>query len=147
VSESRVGGAELDAAGVEALKELAELAVALKKSGLLGMAKQFLDKSEDMLDLMQNDTGLLRLVAVAAAILEAARRVDPGRVYAIQTNTEKAFTCLLEGLGSADPAKSKPRGLTGLMGALRDPDVQKGLGFIIDLAKALGGCLNRQAQG
>ncbi len=135
--------AGLDAASLEALRELAELAAELKKTGLLGMLREFVAKQEELLALFQNDVGLLRLVSLLAAVLEAARTVDGGQVAAIQSNTEKMVGCLLGSLASVDPAKAKPRGLTGLMGALRDPDVQKGLGFIMDLAKALGGCLNK----
>ncbi len=135
--------AGLDAASLEALRELAELAAELKKTGLLGMLKEFVSKQEELLELFENDVGLLRLVSLLAAVLEAARNVDGSQVAAIQSNTEKMVGCLLGSLASVDPAKAKPRGLTGLMGALRDPDVQKGLGFIMDLAKALGGCLNK----
>ena len=39
--------------------------------------------------------------------------------------------------------KEEKLGLTGLFGKLRDPDVQRGLGLVMNLLKALGGCSTR----
>jgi uncharacterized protein YjgD (DUF1641 family) len=46
--------------------------------------------------------------------------------------------CLTYALAAADDAK--PVGLFGMLSALRDPDVQKGLGFLIAVLKKLGSC-------
>ena len=101
----------------EALKELLELAVKLKKSGLLNIAE---------------------------AVLNAAEKIDETQLQKIKKNTEESMFCLFNTLSSTEPSRAeKVKGIFGLMGALRDPDVQKGLGFIIALAKNLGGCLNK----
>jgi uncharacterized protein YjgD (DUF1641 family) len=44
--------------------------------------------------------------------------------------------CLTYALAAAEDAK--PVGLFGLLSALRDPEVQKGLGFLIAVLKKLG---------
>jgi uncharacterized protein YjgD (DUF1641 family) len=46
--------------------------------------------------------------------------------------------CLIYDLAAAEDAK--PVGLFGLLSALRDPEVQKGLGFLIAVLKKLGSC-------
>jgi len=38
----------------------------------------------------------------------------------------------------------KPIGLMGLLAALRDPDVQRGLGYLVSLLKQLGKCMEKR---
>lgn len=38
----------------------------------------------------------------------------------------------------------KPIGLMGLLAAPRDPDVQRGLGYLVSLLKQLGKCLEKK---
>jgi len=130
----------------EALKELLEVAVELKKTGVLGMLKEFLADSEGFMTSIQNDPSIFRLVSLVGAIVEAARKLDGAQIAGLKKNTENTVYCLFNSLSSTEPEKAEKVGMLGLMGALRDPDVQKGLGFIIALAKNLGGCLNRGAE-
>ena len=132
-----------DEVEVQALKDLIEVAVELKKTGLLGMMKEFLADTEDLMASVANDTSNFRLIALLGALMEAARRLDGAQIASIKKTTEDASYCLLNSLAEVDPAKAEPKGMMGMMSALRDPDVQKGLGFLIALAKSLGGCLNR----
>jgi len=131
-------------AEIQALKDLMDLAVQLKKSGLLGMLKTILEDTEGAMAGMQADTSLLRLGVLIGALFEASRRLDGGQIASLKMNTEDAAYCLLNSLAATNPAKAEPKGMFGLLGALRDPDVQKGLGFIIALAKNLGGCMNKK---
>lgn len=50
--------------------------------------------------------------------------------------------CLTNAIAMADA--SKPIGLMGLLTALRDPEVQKGLGYFVSLLKHLGSCLTQK---
>jgi len=132
----------------QALKELVEVAVKLKESGLLGMLKDVVSDSEGAFAAILSDPSTFRLAALIGAVLEAGRRLDGSRVPGLKNCVENAVYCLLEGMANTDPAKAEPKGLMALMGALRDPDVQKGLGFLIALAKNLGACLRRlETQG
>jgi len=133
----------LDEEEAQALKELVEVAVELKKTGLLGMLKDLLSDSEGAFSAILVDPSTFRLLALIAAVLEASRRIDGSQVAGVKNCVENAFYCLLDGMAKTDPAKAERRGLTGLMSALRDPDVQKGLGFVMALAKNLGACLRR----
>jgi len=132
-----------DEVEVQALKDLIEVAVELKKTGLLGMLKDFLSDTEDFMSSFANDRSTFRLVALLGALLEAARRLDGAQIASIKKTTEDASYCLLNSLAEVDPAKAEPKGMMGAMSALRDPDVQKGLGFLLALAKSVGGCLNK----
>ena len=132
---------------VQALKELLEVAVKLKKTGILGMLNSFLSEYEEALAGLQADTSLLRLGILIGAVMEASRRLEPSKTPSLKMNVEDAAYCLFDTLATTDPAKAEKKGLTGLMGALRDPDVQKGLGFILAIAKNLGACLNRLQGG
>jgi uncharacterized protein YjgD (DUF1641 family) len=44
----------------------------------------------------------------------------------------------LAAVGEANSAEAEPVGMIGLLSAMRDPEVQAGLGFILALARALG---------
>jgi uncharacterized protein YjgD (DUF1641 family) len=41
---------------------------------------------------------------------------------------------------------SRPIGIYGLLQALQDPDVQRGLGYIVSMVKMLGSCLASRQQ-
>ena len=134
----------VDETGLEvaALKELMEVAVLLKKSGILGMLKNFLSDSEALMEAFQNDTSMTRLIALLGGVMEAARRVDGAQMASMKENTEETVHCAFQGLATTDPVKANKMGMFGLLGALRDPDVQKGLGFVMMLLKNIGACLN-----
>ncbi|MCE4625916.1 MAG: DUF1641 domain-containing protein [Desulfurococcales archaeon] len=129
---------------LEALKELLEVAVELKKSGILGMLKSFLSEGEEALAGLQRDPSLLRLGVLLGALFEAARRLEAEKTVQLKMNVEDASYCLFNTLAEVSPAKAEPKGgIFGLMGVLRDPDVQKGLGYLIAMAKSLGACMRR----
>ncbi|MEB3765449.1 MAG: DUF1641 domain-containing protein [Desulfurococcales archaeon] len=134
----------VDETGLEvaALKELMEVAVLLKKSGILGMLKNFLSDSEALMEAFQNDTSMTRLIALLGGVMEATRRVDGAQMASMKENTEETVHCAFQGLATTDPVKANKMGMFGLLGALRDPDVQKGLGFVMMLLKNIGACLN-----
>ena len=133
----------LDEFEAEALKELAEIAAELKKTGLLGALKETLASADALMEGIEDDTGLLRLGVLAGALLEAARRLEGEKVAPLKMNAEDAGYCLLNTLSSTKPGEAKPVGMLGLLKALGDPDVQRGLGFLVAMAKNLGACLGK----
>ncbi len=48
-------------------------------------------------------------------------------------------SCLAKAAASAEPGR--PAGIYGILQALQDPEVQRGLGYILSLVKSLGACL------
>ncbi len=128
---------------VEAMKELAEVAVQLKKSGILGMMKELLADSESKVSDLEADVALIRLLGIIGVMMRSLEMLDEKEVSKMRLNIEQSMHCLLEAMSSSDPKKAEPKGMLGLMSALRDPDVQKGLGFLISIAKNLGRCLQK----
>ncbi len=136
-------GLEFNEVEVQALKDLLEVALELKRSGLLGMLKELLTSTESIMEGMQSDLSTFRLGLLLGAILEAARRLDGEKAISLKMNTEDASYCLFNSLAATKPGEVQPKGMMGLMSALRDPDVQKGIGYLIAIAKNLGACLNQ----
>ncbi|MFC4247898.1 DUF1641 domain-containing protein [Natribaculum luteum] len=61
-------------------------------------------------------------------------------------DTVSGVTALLDGVGTAAATDAPPErlGPVGLLRALRDPDVQRGLGFLVAVARATGVNMQRQ---
>ena len=72
----------------------------------------------------------LRLLEQLDNILEILSSLD--------YNTIKGKINLINEAVKSIPEKPKPVGLTGLLGALRDPDVQRGLGIVIEVLRKIG---------
>lgn len=127
---------------VVALKELAEVAIALKKGGTLGILKSMTENGDKLLERVAEEKAILRVVGVGNAALEPVRELEIGEVREISWNTEELVRALLKALAKTDPKEAPKVGMTAVLGYLRDEDVQKGLGFILTLAKNLGAALN-----
>ena len=140
----RIEAGELE---VQALKDLLEVAVKLKETGILGMLKEFLSDNEEHLSGLQADTSLIRLGFLIGALMEASRRLPSEKTPSLKMNFEDTAYCLFNSIADTKPDQTKRVGLTGLMGALRDPDVQAGLGFLIGIAKNLGACIRSMQEG
>ncbi len=114
---------------IDVIKELVNTLFEFKRSGvlddLLNIAASLRFLTEGLLtrDFMEK-VGKLQEVALVA-----------GTNLAMDTSK---IDCLTYAIAAADDAK--PVGLFGLLSALRDPEVQKGLGFLIAVLKKLGSC-------
>ena len=126
---------------VEALKTLADIAVKLKESGLLDMLRIIAEKGAELLPMIQNDISLHRTAALADAAVRAVESLAPDEVVRAKLNTQTITECTLKALASIDARSVKPVGMGGLLSALRDKDIQMGLGLLLAIAKALGACV------
>ena len=130
---------------IQALQELMEVAVELKKSGMLGWLKTLAESGEKLVELAASDYKIMRMLALLEALQGGVGRLEPGDFAEARRNTEKVTACLFNGLKRADPAKApKVGGIFGLLGVLRDPAVQRGLGLLIELARGLGECVEAE---
>ncbi len=127
---------------IAAVRELAEVALALKKGGTLGILKAMTENGDKLLETIAEEKALLRLVGVGSAALEPVRELETAEVREISWNTEELVRALLKALSKTDPKEAPKVGMTAALGYLRDEDVQKGLGFLLVLAKNLGAALN-----
>ncbi len=74
--------------------------------------------------------------------------VGPSEFARARRNLEATSECLFAGLSKADPAKAPKPGTFGLLRALGDERVRKGLGILIELARGLGECaLEKERKG
>jgi len=126
---------------VVALKELAEVALALKKGGTLGLLKAATQNGDKLLETVAEERAL-RLLGIANAALEPVRELEVSEVRELRWNTEELVGALLKALAETNPKEVPKVGMTAALGYLRDEDVQKGLGFLLTLAKNLGKALN-----
>jgi len=129
---------------IAAVKELVEVAVALKKSGTLGILKAMTENGDKLLETISEETAVLRLLSVGNAALEPVRELEVEDVRKLSWNTEELVKALLKALAETNPKEVPRVGMTGAIGYLRDEDVQKGLGFLLTLAKNLGAVLNEK---
>jgi uncharacterized protein YjgD (DUF1641 family) len=114
---------------IEVIKELVNTLYDFKRSGVL----------DDLL----NAAASLRFFTEGILTREFMERVAKLQEVALITVSNLAMDsskidCLTYALAAADDAK--PVGLFGLLNALRDPEVQRGLGFLIAVLKKLGSC-------
>ena len=63
----------------------------------------------------------------------------------MKMNLEELTYCTLNALAAAKSSEAKRVGLFGMLSALRDLDVQLGLGLLLAIAKNLGACIRSQA--
>lgn len=143
--ERKMGEVSLDEEAVKALETLIETAVKLKESGMLDMLRFIADKSGELLMLLGNDVGIQRALGLAHAAHSALEnRVSAQDVAGAKPLIETMTGCTIKAMAATDPAKAQPRGLFGMLGALRDKDVQMGLAVLLDLAKNLGACIRSE---
>jgi len=57
---------------------------------------------------------------------------------AAKDGTRGGLTALLNSVDAAENAETSSVGMVGLMKAIRDPEIQQGLGYLLAIAKALG---------
>jgi uncharacterized protein YjgD (DUF1641 family) len=114
---------------IDVIKELVNTLFEFKRSGVL----------DDLL----NATASLRFLTEGLLTRDFMEKVGKLQEVALTAGTNLAMDsskvdCLTYALAAAEDAK--PVGLFGLLSALRDPEVQKGLGFLIAVLKKLGSC-------
>ena len=131
---------QVDEDAVAALEELLEVAVELKKSGVLGWLRALAEMGEKLQELVVSEEPLFRLLGLLQALQGGVSRLEPGEYAQARRNAEETVQCLFKGLTRASPAEAPKPGLLGLMGALRDERVRKGLGLLLSLAAGLGEC-------
>jgi uncharacterized protein YjgD (DUF1641 family) len=114
---------------IDVIKELVNTLFEFKRSGVL----------DDLL----NAAASLRFITEGLLTRDFIEKVAKLQEVALIAGTNLAMDsskvdCLTYALAAAEDAK--PVGLFGLLSALRDPEVQRGLGFLIAVLKKLGSC-------
>jgi uncharacterized protein YjgD (DUF1641 family) len=114
---------------IDVIKELVNTLFEFKRSGVL----------DDLLNAAASLRFLTEGLLTRDFIEKVAKLQEVALVAGINLAMDTSkVDCLTYAIAAADDAK--PVGLFGLLSALRDPEVQKGLGFLIAVLKKLGSC-------
>jgi len=135
-----LGEVDLDDEAIQAVTELVKAAVELKKSGILGWMQALAEAGEKLQELAMSDRELFRLIALGYALQAGVARLEPGDFAQARRNLEETTACLFNGIAHAKLAEAPKPGLLGLLKALGDERVRKGLGVLLELARGLGEC-------
>jgi len=130
----------------QALAQLLDAIVGLKRSGLLGLLSYLADKADESFLAAATDPALMRLLAVLASLQRGITRVDADDLSRAQNNLEDLTSCAFKALGSVDLSQPRRIGLFGLLNKLNDPDISQGLGILLDIAKGLGSCVRAKSK-
>lgn len=123
-------------AEIEALQDLLGLAVRLRESGAIEIITRILDIIE------RNRNEINELLGLAEAMLRGLS--TGGKQGQLGANAEQLAACLASALSAQGLGAAKPVGLGGILSALRDKDVQKGIGILIELIRSIGNCYNKR---
>jgi len=117
-----------------ALERTLDLLVKLDEMGVLEVVDEVLDPDViGYLARLLMHPGLLRAADRLDLVFEALGKLD---IEAATSQVELVNKAL-----KAVPEEAEPVGLLGLLGALGDPDVQRGLGFLVEFLRNLGRAL------
>ena len=141
MAEKNIGSVKLDRIltedKIEALDKTLQLLSKLNELGILDTVTDILEP-----EVIERAASLI----INPSTLRIVDRIDQltGTLGKIDYDTlEKRISLLNEALKSI-PEKPKRIGLLGLLGELRDPDVQRGMGVLIELLKAIGKAAEKQ---
>ncbi len=131
----------------EDLRALFADLIELEKSGTLDVAVTAVKKMDELLQYLFQEPALYRLLAVLLdGSLGAARQLSAEDVINLKTTIAQVGGCVAKSAGMDKLKNAKPLGLGGLMKAMGDPDVQKGIGITIELLRAIGKCASSQSK-
>lgn len=114
----------------ESLAEALETIATLQETGTL----EDLSAMADMMALLTaatTDEMAIELSQMGGRLMEVADTASDDDVA-------RGLEDALAAVGDATEAESEPVGMLDLLRAMRDPEVQAGLGFVLALARALG---------
>ncbi len=132
----------LDEKTMEALISFAKMAAKLKESGMLDMLETMAERYEELLLYTSSDRRVYHGLALLEAALNGLKEADP---WKYKPAVEMMTGCLVKALDPEEMKKAKPvKGLMGMLKALSNPKVAKGLGILLHLAEKLGECAETQ---
>lgn len=118
----------------ESIDQAVELLASLERTGLLRIAQGMADISQDAVPYLIEPQNL-RIFGNVATLLQLLTEIEPARASHLVRTVQEGLDETL----SPETLRNLPRiGFGGLLAALNDPDVQRGLGIMVLLLKGLG---------
>ncbi|MFB6146206.1 MAG: DUF1641 domain-containing protein [Halobacteriaceae archaeon] len=96
----------------------------------LGLVNEVLDATDLALEALDDE--------MVAALSDTGESLGHVADAASDPDTARALEQTLTALGAASASEPAPVGTLGLLRALRDPEVQRGLGFLLAVARETG---------
>ena len=128
----------LDAEG-EAIEEAAETLLELQQDGTL----DDLTEAATAISLMGEALDDEMIMAVMSLANDLGKVADG----AAQPNTVRTLQAMMDAMDEADAFDDPEEvGMLGAVGKMRDPDVKRGLGFLLSFLGALGRQIERRAE-
>jgi uncharacterized protein YjgD (DUF1641 family) len=112
------------------LADAVERVAMLQRSGTLDQLTEVADVIALLTDAMDDE-----MIETAAATGTSLGEVAD---TAADDEVRRGLVRILHGVGHADAEAAEPVGLVGLLGALRDPEVQAGMGYLVAVARGIG---------
>jgi len=85
--------------------------------------------------------GDIQLFKVAAPLISLLSIMDAADLNALGAATQGGVTCTSKALRQVAENGAPKVGLWGLISAMRDPEVQKAMGLMLTILKAMGSCM------
>ncbi|WP_069808254.1 DUF1641 domain-containing protein [Vulcanisaeta thermophila] len=128
---------------IDELRGLLDQLLELKRSGVIDALMLIVNRFDELLQYLFQDPAVFRLISLLVdGSLGAMNKMDTQDVLRLKGTISELGGCLGKNL---DLTNAKPvGGLMGLWRALSDPDVQRGLGIMMALLKAMGKCSSGQ---
>jgi uncharacterized protein YjgD (DUF1641 family) len=122
------------------LQSLLDQLLELKRSGVLDAMMIVVNRFEELIHYLFQDPALFRLLSIGVdGTLGAMSKLEAPDIINMKATMQELVVRLGKNASPDLVANPKPvKGIWGLLSALNDPDVQRGLGVVFALLKMLG---------
>ena len=131
---------------MDEVKGLLDQVIELKRSGALDSLMLIINKFEEIIQYLFQEPALFRLLAVLLdGSIQTMNKLDAQDVIKLKETIQSLGGCMGKNLNMETISNAKPvNGVFGLMSALNDPDIKKGLGVAMQLLKIMGSCTSKK---
>ncbi len=123
------------------VEELVTLARHLKAGGYLSLITELTTNGDLLLEHLASERSVIRGLALAEALADPIKNMPPEDVPRVRHHLVQLVGSALKAMAETNPKEAPKVGMLGALRYLGDPQVQKGLGFLLTLAKNLGKAL------
>jgi len=123
------------------IQELIKVARHLKAGGYLSLITELTTNGDLLLDHLANEKAIIRSLGLVEAAVDPVKNMPPEKMPKIRYHILHLMGALVEALSETNPKEAPKVSMFGALKYLNDPHVQKGLGFLLTLAKNLGKAL------
>ncbi|GGP21982.1 hypothetical protein GCM10007981_16160 [Thermocladium modestius] len=131
---------------MDEVKGLLDQVIELKRSGALDSLMLIINKFEEIIQYLFQEPALFRLLALLLdGSIQTMNKLDAQDVIKLKETMQSLGGCMGKNLNMETISNAKPvNGVFGLMSALNDPDIKKGLGVAMQLLKIMGSCTSKK---